>query len=124
MPSIQLNISKKVFNDRVYENLFDYSHRIEIEMGSAGSGKSYGIAQKLIIKALSSKRKIMVCRKYGTTIKNTVFALFKTVLTNFKIIQYCDVTEYNKTIKLPNGSELIFQGLDDEHKLLSLEGFT
>ena len=121
---INLNISRKMFNDRVYENLFDYSHRFEIEMGSAGSGKSYGIAQKMIIKALNNKRKMMICRKYGTTIKNTVFPLFKTVLAKFKVLQYCDVSEYNKIIKLPNGSELIFQGLDEETKLLSLEGFT
>jgi len=121
---INLNISRNMFNDNTYNRLFDYSYRFEVLMGSAGSGKSYGIAQKMILKALRSKRKMMICRKYGTTIKNTVFPLFKTVLGKFKIIQYCDVSEYNKIIKLPNGSELIFQGLDEETKLLSLEGFT
>lgn len=124
MASIQLNISRSMFNDKIAKRLFNYDYRFEIFMGSAGSGKSYSIAQKLIIKALNNKRKIMVCRKYGTTLKDTVFALFKTVILNFKLTNYCEITEYNKTIKFPNGSEIIFKGLDDEHKLLSLEGFT
>ena len=124
MPKIKLKLDKRMFNDNALTNLFDYSHRFEIYMGSAGSGKSYRIAQKLIIKGLNQKRKIMVFRKYGTTLKHTCMDLFKNVLTQFKIIEYCDISDYNKRYVLPNGTEILFSGLDLETKLLSLEGVT
>lgn len=89
--------------------------------GSAGSGKSHFIAQKIVLKALKSKRRVLICRRYGVTIKETVFALFKDTLTGFKIINYCKINNSDRTITLPNGSLLIFKGLDDETKLLSLQ---
>ena len=60
---IKLNIDKKVFNDVYYPYLFDYSHKYEIWYGGSGSGKSYFIAQKILIKALNSKRRVLVVRK-------------------------------------------------------------
>lgn len=84
-------------------------------------GKSYFIVCKLLIKLLSDKRRLLVCRKYGTTLKNSVMQLFKEVLTKYKIIQYCEISDHNKLYKLPNGSEIIFLGLDDETKLLSIQ---
>ena len=89
--------------------------------GSAGSGKSHFVAQKIVLKALKTKRRVLICRRHGVTIKETVFALFKDVLTNFKIIEYCKINNSDKTIILPNESTLIFKGLDDEAKLLSLQ---
>ena len=41
---MQLEIDKKVFSQKFYPLLFDYSHRTECYLGSAGSGKSYFIA--------------------------------------------------------------------------------
>jgi hypothetical protein len=32
-----LNLDKKIFNDAFYPHLFDYTHRIEVYRGSAGS---------------------------------------------------------------------------------------
>jgi phage terminase large subunit len=32
-----LNLDKKIFNDAFYPYLFDYTHRIEVYRGSAGS---------------------------------------------------------------------------------------
>ena len=66
----------------------------------------------------------MVCRRYATTIRNTCFALFKDVLKNWKINSYVKVRESDFNIKFPNGSEIIFTGLDEETKLLSLTGIT
>ena len=93
-------------------------------MGSAGSAKSYFITQKLIIRGLNEKIKILVCRRYGTTLRNSCFALFKEILTKWKIINLCNVNNSNMIITLPNGSEIIFLGLDDETKLLSISGIT
>ena len=89
-------------------------------MGSAGSAKSYFITQKLIIRACRQPIKILVCRRYGTTIRNSCFSLFKDILAYWKLTPYIKIRETDFNIKFPNGSEIIFLGLDDETKLLSL----
>ena len=92
-------------------------------MGSAGSGKSFHIAQKILIRAISQPIRIVVCRRYGTTIRNSVFALFKQILTSWKInrpdIVKVNESDYRITF-LQNGSQILFLGLDEETKLLSL----
>lgn len=40
---VQLILHKELFSPKFYPLLFDYSHRWEIYMGSAGSSKSYFI---------------------------------------------------------------------------------
>lgn len=121
---MQLNISSSVFSPKFLPLLSDYSHRWEIYKGSAGSGKSHFITQKILIKALKEKRRVMVCRRYGTTMRNSVFRLFKDVIESFKISNLCRIKESDMSIKLPNGSEIIFVGLDNEEKLLSIAGIT
>lgn len=91
-------------------------------MGSAGSSKSYFITQKIIVRCCREKIKVAVCRRYGTTIRNTCFALFKDILTKWKLTPYLKIRESDFNIKFPNGSEVIFLGLDEETKLLSLHG--
>lgn len=123
MPNINLNLKKNLFVPKFYPLLTDYSKRWEVYMGSAGSAKSYFITQKLIIRACRERIKIMVCRRYATTIRHTCFALFKDILTKWKLYpQHVKVRETDFNIKFPNGSEIIFTGLDEETKLLSLAG--
>lgn len=117
---VQLNLKKSMFVPKFYPYLLDYSRRWEIYMGSAGSAKSYFITQKLIIRACRQPIKILVCRRYGTTIRNSCFSLFKDILAYWKLTQFVKIRETDFNIKFPNGSEIIFLGLDDETKLLSL----
>lgn len=118
---VELNLKKSLFSPTLYPLLFDYTHRFEFYKGSAGSGKSYFITQKLIIRACKEPIKILVCRRYGTTIRNTCFALFKEILTKWKLYPgIVKIRETDFNIKFPNGSEIIFTGLDEETKLLSL----
>ena len=122
MSQINLKIKKSLFVPKFFPLLFDYSHRWEVYMGSAGSAKSYFITQKLIVRACNEKIKILVCRRYGTTIRNTCFSLFKEILAKWKLTPYIKIRETDFNIKFPNGSEIIFMGLDEETKLLSLNG--
>ena len=117
---INLNFSKKVFAEKFFPFLFDYSHRWELYMGSAGSGKSYFITQKILIRAMSKQGRFAVCRRYGTTLRNSCFALFKDILKKWQLTPHCNIRETDMRITLPNGSEIIFIGLDDEEKLLSI----
>lgn len=104
-----------------YPLLKDYSHRWEVYMGSAGSAKSYFITQKIIVRCCNEKIKVLVCRRTATTIRNTCFSLFKDILTKWKLYpQYAKIRESDFNIKFSNGSEIIFTGLDEETKLLSL----
>lgn len=109
---------------KFYPYLFDYANRREVYMGSAGSAKSFFITQKLILKGLKSRRKILVCRRFGTTLRNSVFALFIDVLAKWQLLPLCKVRQTDMYIKLPNDTEIIFIGLDSEEKLLSISGIT
>ena len=120
MPTIQLNLKKSQFVPKFYPLLLDYSKRWEVYMGSAGSAKSYFITQKIIIRCCNEKIKVLVCRRTATTIRNTCFSLFKDLLTKWKLLPYVKIRETDFNIKFPNGSEIIFIGLDEETKLLSL----
>lgn len=118
--AINLTLKKSLFVPKFYPLLFDYSHRWEVYRGSAGSSKSFFITQKLIVRAINEKIKILVCRRYGSTIRNTCFSLFKDILAKWQLTPYVKIRETDFNIKFPNGSEIVFLGLDDECKLLSL----
>jgi phage terminase large subunit len=105
---------------KFYTLLTDYSHRWEFWVGSAGSGKSYTIAQKIIIRCVREPIRVVVCRRYGTTLRNTCFSLLKEILTKWKLTPYVKIRETDMNIKFPNGAEIIMLGLDEETKLLSL----
>jgi len=91
-------------------------------IGWLSSAKSYFITQKLIYRALNEKIKIAVCRRTATTLRNTCFSLFKDILSKWKLLPHVKIRETDMNIKFPNGSEVIFIGLDEETKLLSLNG--
>lgn len=123
MAQINLKLNKGLFVPLFYPLLFDYSSRWEVYKGSAGSAKSYFITQKLIVRACNERIKILVCRRYGSTIRHTCFSLFKDILTKWQLFpQFVKIRETDFNIKFPNGSEIIFTGLDEETKLLSLNG--
>lgn len=122
MAQINLRLKRSLFVPKFYPLLFDYSHRWEVYNGSAGSAKSYFITQKIIARCCREKIKVAVCRRYGTTIRNTCFALFKDILAKWQLTPHVKIRESDFSILFPNGSEIIFIGLDEETKLLSLHG--
>ena len=117
---INLQLSKNLFAPYALPYINDYSTRWEFWYGGSGSAKSYSITQKLIIRCCREKIRILVCRKYGSTLRNTCFSLFKEILTKWKLLDYVSIRETDFNIKFPNGSEIIMMGLDEETKLLSL----
>lgn len=120
MAQINLNLKKSLFIPKFYPLLFDYSHRWEFWCGSAGSGKSFTIAQKIIIRCCKEPIRVLVCRRYATTLRNSCFSLFKDILNKWKIAAYVNIRETDMSIIFPNGSCILMCGLDSEEKLLSL----
>ena len=104
--------------------LCDYSHRFEIYYGGAGSGKSVFIAQKLILKALTEKRKALIMRKVGATLKDSVWQLVLDILVEWGQYGKCKINKSVFTIELPGGSILLFKGMDDSEKIKSITGIT
>lgn len=119
--AINLSLKKSLFVPKFQPLLTDYSHRWEFWCGSAGSGKSYTIAQKIIIRCCSEQIRVLVCRRYATTLRQSCFNLFKEVLAKWQLSRHVNIRETDMTITFPNGSQIIFMGLDDEEKLLSLQ---
>ena len=124
MAQINLNLKKELFIPSFYPLLLDYSHRWEFYCGSAGSGKSYSIAQKIIIRCCKEPIKVLVCRRYATTLRNSCFSLFKEILDKWKLTKYVKIKETDMGITFPNGSQIVFLGLDVEEKLLSLNNIS
>lgn len=124
MPNYNININRKIFNDVYFPYLLDYSHRYEIYYGGAGSGKSHFIAQKLVIKSLSSCRRVLVVRKVMATQKDSCWALILNTLSYFHILKMCKVNKSTFSIELPNGSEFLFKGMDESEKIKSIVGIT
>lgn len=117
-------LEEKAFNRWIFEIIDDYSHRLEVYCGGAGSGKSVGAMQKVILKALRMKRRVLVIRKVGRTLQDSVFALALELLSAAGVRERCRVRRSAGEIELPGGSALLFRGLDDPEKLKSIQSVT
>lgn len=122
--AINLKIKKGVFNEIYFPLLRDYSKRYEVYYGGAGSGKSVHIGMKLLIKAVNRKRKVLIVRKVGRTLKDSVFDLIIQLLKKWDIYQYCKINLTTFTIELPNQSVFLFKGMDDSEKIKSITDIT
>lgn len=126
--TIELNINpSKVFNRHIYDHLFDYDTFTEVHYGGASSGKSHGVFQKIVIKALKDwkkPRKILVLRKVGATVRDSVFADVQATLSYFGILNMCKINMSAFRIELPNGAEFIFKGMDNAEKIKSIKGIS
>jgi phage terminase large subunit len=119
-----LETPSRAFNAAFYPYLKDYDHRFEVYYGGAGSGKSHFIAQKIVAKSLVYNRKALIMRKVGSTLKDSVWQLVLDTLSSLGLLQYCNVNKSIFTIELPNGSILLFKGMDDSEKIKSITGIT
>lgn len=119
-----IDIYDEIFNEAFLPFLTDYSHRFEVYYGGAGSGKSVFITQKILIKALTQKRKVLIMRKVGSTLKDSCWQLVLDTLSQFQLFSFCNINKSVMTIELPNGSVLLFKGMDDSEKIKSVTGIT
>lgn len=117
-------LRKEPFNNWVWTHLDDYQIRTEVYCGGAGSGKSYGAMQKVILKACNDKRRILVLRKVGRTIKQSIWHLTIELLNQAIGQKAYKPNKSDFTIEMVNGSEFIFTGLDDPEKVKSIDGIT
>lgn len=106
-----------------YPYVRDYQTRFNVFYGGAGSGKSHFVMQKILLKCLQYKRKLLVVRKVGNTLKDSVWAMCLKLLYQMPaVIKSINKSEY--TIELINGTIILFKGFDDPEKIKSIEGIT
>lgn len=121
MANTNIKIKKSVFNEVYYPRLTVYDIDTEVYYGGGGSGKSHFITQKLLYKYLKYPgRKCLVVRKVNATLKDSVFALFESIISDWSLYDQCKRNKTDLTIELPNGSVFIFKGMDDPEKIKSI----
>jgi Phage terminase large subunit len=99
-----------------YNLLTEYDTRTICLYGGGGSGKSKFGVQRTIIKCLKfNDRKVLVVRNVLSTIRDSIFAEFKQCLAEWGLLEHCKVTESYLTIDFPNGSKIMFKGMDKLH---------
>lgn len=111
--------------------IFDWDYEKYLLIGSYGSGKSHSIAQKIILKLYQEKRKACVFRQVADTHKESTFDLLKQVLDDAGMLADEGVRKHSSKVcwkvsplefRFPNGSRIIFKGLDNTEKMKSLNG--
>ena len=80
------------FNEAYFDYLDDNTRYLHF-YGSAGSGKSVFVAQKLILESFKYKegQDVLVVRKIEKTIKESVFKLLKSTIYKWKLDPYFDM---------------------------------
>lgn len=127
-----MKISKEV-NKRFENFITDWDYKQYLCFGGYGSSKSYHIGLKIILKLLKEKRKALVVREVYGTIRDSCFDLFKEILDDLGLLAD-DGTRVSKTkviakgspmeLVFPNGSRILFKGLDNPQKLKSINGIS
>ena len=121
--AVNINIDASIFND-VYMPAINSNKKFQIFYGGAGSGKSYFIAQRVILKCLQDKRRVLVIRKTLASQRDSCWKLMVDVLNEWGILRTCNVNRSYFEITFVNGSQIFFKGLDDAEKIKSVADVT
>lgn len=108
-------------NKKTYSFLEKSKKRINLLYGSAGSGKSWSIAQFLLLEKLYGEHdiRVLVVRKTGPALRKSAWLLINDLISQYQL----PITDRNKTdlTITVNSNQMFFTSLDDPEKLKSLE---
>lgn len=114
----------KEVNPHFEDFIFDWNYKTYFLVGGYGSSKSYHIALKLVLKLLKEKRKALVVREVFETIRDSCYALLEEIIIDLELDNLIKMTTSPMQIKFPNGSQIIFKGMDKPTKLKSIHNVT
>lgn len=121
----------KAVNPRFEDFIWDWDYSEYLLVGGYGSSKSYHIALKIILKCLEEKRKALVVREVYETIRESCFDLFIEILEDMNLLDPNSNRRKSNKVRyktspmqliFPNGSKVIFKGMDKPGKLKSING--
>lgn len=108
-----------------FEEFFRSPKFFKVLYGSAGSGKSFSVAQKIIKRLVEEQGHHAWCfRKVSTFIPESVFAALLEVIDSFGVRHLVKVNKTNRTIAFTNGNMITCAGLDDQEKIKSIAKMT
>ncbi|MBU5227841.1 PBSX family phage terminase large subunit [Clostridium senegalense] len=107
-------------NPHFEDYLFNWDYKFYFLVGGYGSSKSYNTAFKLIIKLLEEKRTALVVREVYDTIRDSCFSLLEEIITEMGLEDVIKCKTSPMQIRFPNGSKIIFKGMDKPAKLKSI----
>lgn len=106
-----------------YKGVNETKARYRVIYGGSGSGKSHFVAQETILNMLSNGNyQYLVVRKTGKSIRNSVFQLIMTLLSEYDLMGYFEVNKSDMSLVCSTGARLVTSGLDDVEKLKSIVG--
>ncbi len=108
-----------------FEEFFNSEKFYKILYGSAGSGKSFAIAQKIVRRCLLEQGHAVWCfRKVSTFVEHSVYNTIIEVLRDFGAYDLCSYNRTQKIIRFPGGNTIFCSGLDEQEKIKSISKMT
>ena len=102
--------------------LNDATLRFIILYGGSSSGKSFSVAQAVLIQTLQDGENTLVMRKVGAPISKTIYEDYKVAASLLGISQYFKFIQ--NSIKCTyNGAKIDFSGLDDPEKIKGISNY-
>ena len=102
--------------------LNDATIRFIILYGGSSSGKSFSVAQAVLIQTLQDAENTLVMRKVGASISKTIYEDYKVAASLLGISQYFKFIQ--NSIKCTyNGAKIDFSGLDDPEKIKGISNY-
>lgn len=112
-------------SNEAFMPLYEDEHRYLVLKGGGGSGKSIFAGRKLIERCRSEPgHRFLVCRKVAKTLRESCFAQLRGQISEHYPDSGAQVSKGDLRIVFPNGSEILFAGLDDVEKLKSIYDIT
>ncbi len=123
LSKMTLLIEKEV-NPHFETLLFDWRCKTQLLEGGYGSSKYYHAALKIIFKLLEEKRTALVVREVYDTHRESMFSLFSEIIEDLGLGVSMKISSSLMTVKFPNGSKIIFRGMDKPEKLKSINNIS
>ena len=96
-------------------------HRYKVFYGGRGSGKSWAVAEALIVMADMARLRVLCCREIQASIRDSSYQVLKDTAYRLGIADRFDFLEAEIRSK-ETGSRFIFKGLSHNQSLKSTEG--
>jgi hypothetical protein len=109
----------------IFAPIKETDKRYVLPYGGSGGGKSIFIAQYLIELCFRDPReKILLVRKHLTDVGTSNFEAVKKVAEETGLDSKLDILTQSKVVRFPNGAKMEGVGMQDRHRLKSIEGPT
>lgn len=115
---------EKEVNPHFEDFLFNWEQKFQFLVGGYGSSKSYHVALKIILKLLSEKRTALVVREVYDTHRDSTYSLFEEIIEDMDLSHKIRCVSSPMQIRFPNGSKIIFKGMDKPVKLKSINNIS